>query len=293
MLSILQQGSNANDYDEIRGLVEGNGVSTINKMMHYMVRDILNSSKDGKLIVNVLRRPALKRLPYRSKADIERIAELLLRDAEYKAGVVPLEKICAILKETQGLLVERHTLRPVHLHTGILGRIYFSPPRITTFQDSRVNEGRERFTLAHEIGHLLLGHGDFLAHDSVDQFDGQDSYSSDSGNRLINRMEWQANHFSSCLLMPKATFKSNFFSVLERLGLQNRGFGALYVDDQRCNKDNLYYVLSALAELFEVSKFAAEIRLKQLELLRDQRSQPQHVSRFVSLSAMGEVVSSK
>ncbi len=224
MLSILQQGSVAiNDYDEIRGLVEDNASSTINRMMHCMTRDFVGSSKRRKQIVNTSRR-ALKRLPFKSNADVERTSESILRDVEYKTGAVSLEKICTNLSETRGLLVERHVARPTHLHEGILGRIFFNPARITTFRGTDENDGRERFTLAHEIGHLLLGHGDFLAHDSVDRFDGLYSYSSNSGSRLIDRMEWQANHFSSCLLMPKAAFKSSFFFVLQRLNLQNRAY---------------------------------------------------------------------
>jgi Zn-dependent peptidase ImmA (M78 family) len=286
MLSVLQLGSDTiNGYDEIRALVEDNAASTINRMVHYMVRDVVGSLNGAKQIVNTSRRHVLKRLPFKSKADIECVAESALLNAVYKNGAVPLERICVNLRETRGLLVERNVLRPAHLHVGILGRLFFAPPRITTFQGSDGNSGRERFTLAHEIGHLLLGHGDFLAHDSVDQFDGLYSQSAKSGSRLIDRMEWQANHFSSCLLMPKATFKSSFFLVIQGLNLQNRGFGSLYVDDQRCNVDNLYYVLSALAEFFEVSRTAAEIRLKQLGLLNDKRSQPQHASQFVNFSA--------
>jgi hypothetical protein len=78
--------------------------------------------------------------------------------------------------------------------------------------------------------------------------------------------------------MPRGIFKQDFFTALTQLNLVNRGFGSLYVDDQACNLDNLDAVLVKLAKWYEVSKIAAEIRLKHLNLLNDRRSTPAHIS---------------
>ncbi len=211
MLIILQQGSDQNDYDEVRALVDDQGVSTINRLVHCLVSTVPLSSADRMLMVSDSKRKSLQRLPYRSRTDIERMTWSTLSDANYSADAVPIEVICGNLRETHGLVVDRQAVRPRELHADLLGRIFFDPPRITTFRGSGGDYRRERFTLAHEIGHLLLGHGDFLTHDSVDQTDGLDGVATSTGSMLIDRMEWQANHFAACLLMPKAVFESTFF----------------------------------------------------------------------------------
>ena len=55
-----------------------------------------------------------------------------------------------------------------------------------------------RFTIAHELGHLIL-------HRSV-----QDDYLDDK--ELFKKVEKQADYFASCFLLPASTFGNEFFS---------------------------------------------------------------------------------
>jgi Zn-dependent peptidase ImmA (M78 family) len=60
---------------------------------------------------------------------------------------------------------------------------------------------RKRFSIAHELGHFLLGHGDFA--DSRQTFeDGSYNYSDPQ-----NRQESEANEFAAELLMPESFLK--------------------------------------------------------------------------------------
>lgn len=63
--------------------------------------------------------------------------------------------------------------------------------------NSRFAPVRKRFSIAHELGHFLLGHGDFA--DSQKTFeDGSYNYSDPQ-----NRQESEANEFAAELLMPE------------------------------------------------------------------------------------------
>jgi Zn-dependent peptidase ImmA (M78 family) len=107
-------------------------------------------------------------------------------------------------------------------------------------------ETRRRFTIAHEIGHFVLGH----------QFRGGEHVHVDKGNFISQRgprssagidpMEIEANQFAASLLMP---------SKLVRQHAVDRGLPLLDSD------------VSALAKLFKVSEQAMTIRLSSLGLL--------------------------
>lgn len=107
-----------------------------------------------------------------------------------------------------------------------------------TFEKLGANDGRARFTVAHEIGHTAL---------HADQVKGRFTH---GGDVTLHRRgdipayedpEWQANTFASYLLMPTAPVRQ----VLAT------GAGA-----------------TKLASVFAVSFAAAEIRIKRLQKRR-------------------------
>ena len=107
-------------------------------------------------------------------------------------------------------------------------------------------ETRRRFTVAHEIGHYLLGH----------QFRGGEHVHVDKGNYISQRgprssagvdpMEIEANQFAASLLMPSQLLQQHA-----------AGYGRTLLDSD----------VSALAETFNVSEQAMTIRLSALGLL--------------------------
>jgi Zn-dependent peptidase ImmA (M78 family) len=90
---------------------------------------------------------------------------------------------------------------------------------------------RQRFTLAHEIGHYIL-HRDLIGDGIVDDA----MYRS----KLDSYLETQANQYAAFVLMPPALFK-NFAGELQNNPVD-------------------------LAKIFNVSRQAAEFRLKNLGL---------------------------
>jgi Zn-dependent peptidase ImmA (M78 family) len=106
---------------------------------------------------------------------------------------------------------------------------------------------RQRFTIAHELGHHVLGH----------QFESGEHVHVDKGNFISERgpraadgvdpKEVEANQFAACLLMPSKL-------LLEKV--TKLGGPPLFDDD-----------VASLAKQFEVSEHAMTIRLTTLKLL--------------------------
>lgn len=89
---------------------------------------------------------------------------------------------------------------------------------------------RQRFTLAHEIGHYVLGHNLISEKDFVD----------DTSTDSSSRIEREANYFASTLLMPSDLVK-------------------------KAAKEN--FDVKGLAKKFEVSEQAMTIRILELGLI--------------------------
>ena len=149
----------------------------------------------------------------------------------------------------------------------ILGRILFESSEIQVFTSMHPNRGRERFTLAHELGHHFLKHGRYMIRESCDESDFSGFLSGIKDKSDITKLEFQANYFAASLLMPKTNFIRDFWEFANDIGLINRGFGALFNDNQPCNQKNYMSVTTKLMLRYGVSRIATDIRLASLGLL--------------------------
>jgi Zn-dependent peptidase ImmA (M78 family) len=64
-------------------------------------------------------------------------------------------------------------------------------------------EGRFRFTVAHEIGHWELHRAQLLSSSQQDEASNRSPTVVCRASQAKERIEWQADQFSSCLLMPR------------------------------------------------------------------------------------------
>lgn len=115
--------------------------------------------------------------------------------------------------------------RPFDYVAGVLIADDVFPAIIVNARDTRV---RQRFTVAHELGHY------FLRHPGT-------TFAEPSGP---SRQEREAERFAACLLMPEQWVREAW-----------RAYAA--------NAENRVDILT---ELFEVSKAAMAVRLKELKL---------------------------
>lgn len=206
-------------------------------------------------------------VPYLDADIIEKVANAILIDANYYRGPVSLESISTLLRERFGLTIEPFAkLRP-----GILGDISFSTNVIRLDSSQALSPQMTRFTLSHEIGHLLLEHGRYILHEACHLDDIDFEVSAVLGLKDISRMEWQANFFASCLLLPKEQFISEFLDLARLYDLNDRGHGFIYLDEQRCNIEIFQRVTTKLMKAFDVSRSVVQIRLTKLGFLNDVR----------------------
>jgi Zn-dependent peptidase ImmA (M78 family) len=238
-----------------------------------------------------LPRPRTKRpdaVPYLEIAALEGIAHDALASVGADGGQVDLEQLCARHPAAKGLIL----LRTAAAHTEPnhpLARITFEPLAIELFEVSASTTGRDRFTLAHEIGHLLLGHGKYLKAEWRDEADNESIEGIRDDGTALKRMEFQANYLASCLLMPRDRFVKAFHEQLQIRGVQNKGFGPLFVDMQECNLNNYYGVTAQLMSQFGVSRAAVTIRLAGLDLINDARKSQSSAPRIAPLDHLFEL----
>ncbi|MES1927957.1 hypothetical protein SADO_01840 [Salinisphaera dokdonensis CL-ES53] len=204
-------------------------------------------------------------VPYLHEGQIEQVALHLLTEVNYETGSVPLNEVCHLFRKRFGLVVEHGS----RLETGVLGQISFEPDLVSidTYQASTPERGR--FTLAHELGHFSLRHREFMRRETCHEEDIEIESSGGVELRDIRRLEWQANYFASCLLLPKKQFEEELLKQVSLHGLFDRGYGLLYLDHQPCNIATFCKVTAPLMRLFQVSRSVVKLRLLKLGFLNE------------------------
>jgi Zn-dependent peptidase ImmA (M78 family) len=209
-------------------------------------------------------------VPFLHAKEIESRCQMLRDAVGYKRGRVSLEAICNYFQETCGLEV-----REASLASGVLGTISFDTTVIEIDRAQAEGENRARFTLAHELGHLELGHSRYMRRDvchvadiDLDGFAGIEI-------KDIVRMEWQANYFAAALLLPQKQLIESMNRIAWKVGVSPRGRSHLYLDHQPCNISDFNRIALPLTDVFGVSRSVIKIRLKGLGLLvEEERSTP-------------------
>ncbi len=206
------------------------------------------------------------RVPFKSRDQIESLSKNLLNRIDYSEGIVRLESIYEQDVESGTLSVEFLD----DSRSNRLGEISFKPTSIKIYHDSD-SRRRQKYTLAHELGHYFLAHDEFMSGEYCDENDVSFSSSQRAGIKEIARMEWQANHFASCLLLPSQPLLEHFWNLLKEHDLKDHGFGFLYVDNQPVNILSFKSITGKLINEFDVSRSAIKFRLEGLGLLNDDR----------------------
>lgn len=213
--------------------------------------------------------PPTNYVPFIPEIEIREIAQKSLNLLRYVRGTVDLHKLC---EELEVQLNFSETLARDFDGHPILGTANFTERMIEV--NLHGNKHRERFTIAHEIGHFCLCHDRYLHSESVIEHDLFVDAKSD-GTLNYERLENQANIFASELLLPVEDFRISVEALRSYIGFVDKGFGYIFVDDQPCNYKPYNDMMFALSDHFDVSKQAIEIRLKRLGLLKDKRGNNQ------------------
>lgn len=201
---------------------------------------------------------AKQRVAFISKNNLEDLANRVLKSISYINGDVDLNEIVVQERNTNGLVV-----RFLAESYSALGSITFSPVEIKIFTANEQSH-LARFTLAHELGHYFLEHGRYMTRESIHTRDIEESQLINIPKGEVERLEWQANTFASCLLMPRDEFNMAMGLLIKHHGIRNRGHGVLYLDGQRDNVNNFWVIATELSRYFKVSLTAIRLRMKAL-----------------------------
>ncbi|TCP80792.1 restriction endonuclease [Rhizobium sp. PP-CC-2G-626] len=204
-------------------------------------------------------------IPYISTEAIRSEVGQLLEAIGYRSGHVNLSDVCRV--SSLSVTTIEQDSRDAD-GTPVLGRAKFDERRIEILAHG--HPFRDRFTLAHEIGHFRLGHGRYLLSETVIE---QDLLRVSGSNKDFDysRMEVQANLFASELLLPELAFRHATSIARAAKEIRDRSFGYIFVDDQPVNYVPYNKLVWYLSQLFLTSEEAVEIRLKSLGLVTDER----------------------
>jgi len=229
-------------------------------------------------------------VPYRSKKDLEELAIKILTeyniDLINNAAPVPIE---SIIEQYYNLELDYQYLSS---DGSVLGLIAFETGHLQVYNpdsnkfysigvnsgtiiidsalaENNNNYGRYRFTCGHEFGHWELHKALFFSENKM-LFQNQSYVKclNRDVEKSINRqnktskdwIEWQADYFSSALLMPYPTIRE-FYSECKKDTLKNTA-NEPYSEYTLNNR-----IIKKMSDYFEVSKEAMRIRLVNLNLI--------------------------
>lgn len=164
----------------------------------------------------------------------------------------------------------------------ILGKTQLKP--LGLYVDvSLVNDPRFNFVLGHELGHVVL-------HISIDikrtGYEQQELIDTEidlvTGKKNLRTprdwLEWQANYFSSAILMPRVSVRAAVIAKQKEMGIK-RNLGYIILEAQQYSVNDYKAVRTHLGLVYEVNTTNVECRFKDLGILIDRRDlNVKHVS---------------
>ncbi len=184
--------------------------------------------------------------------NIENIANQVLTKYVAKGGAYKqFEKICA---DENILYKEIET--DENKFCGVFTK-YLNNQKYIIVNSKIDNEGRKNFTKAHELGHYFLGH-QLKSH--VD---------TNINEECLNKepVEYEADYFATCLLMPEEKVTSAVKSILYRVSKGSDSI-PLYITSR--NYKTWAIINSELTKRYGVSETALRYRLSTLNLVKFQ-----------------------
>jgi Zn-dependent peptidase ImmA (M78 family) len=145
-------------------------------------------------------------VPFLSLKEIERSAdELLARYSRCRGALCGAVDVDFVIERVLGLDLAVIDLKGLLGNPDVLGATVIDQKGIYVDQSLEQNPGRFAFTLAHEVGHWVLHRPHLAAHpEGSALFDLSEFIEPQPacGPGKKPRVEWQADQFAACLLMP-------------------------------------------------------------------------------------------
>lgn len=190
---------------------------------------------------------------------IKFIVDRILKYDVTNYGALDTKKLIQFINERYSMEIKFERLNP------IMGKVEFDPLKIVI--DSTLDEHRQRFTLCHEIGHLVL-HKKIFENKIERKEDSEYTLSLNSNITDIStrRIEIQANIFASYLLLPSETFQLEVFKFFIQ---NNISKNYIHLDKQPVNQLLAGRLISEMSDKFNSSQEAVRLRLIDTNLLKN------------------------
>jgi len=130
------------------------------------------------------------------------------------------------------------------------------------------NSDRLGFVFAHELGHAVLHSNIKVNNELYNEFSDSEYNFETERHNLTNYkhwIEWQANRFASCLLVPSLNLKIHLALIQKQLGTSR--YGHIYLDKQPVNIRDFINITNYLKSHFNTSKTTIEFRMQELNLI--------------------------
>lgn len=168
--------------------------------------------------------------------DLEKIAMELLKEHRIEKAPVPVERIA------RGLGAQLQ-FEPFDGKDDVSGMLFRDDSRVVIGVNAKHVRTRQRFSIAHECGHLKLHEGKMYV-------DARVNFRDSTSGLAVDSEEIEANQFAASLLMPRAFVLAESKKVLEKR-----------------EPTDVENIVRELARVFDVSTQAMEFRLKNLGLI--------------------------
>ena len=223
--------------------------------------------------------PTRSHREYLSRPDIEhrvqRMLQYVVPEWADAPGVPNLEKIVSVLQSRYKVhFVFADDLGVLSAGQKILGMFSVAPLTVRVCKSIPAWSPPFRKTLAHELGHLAL-HRDMIGNG---KYISREKPIVDTARQLRYReaaelsdhgwVEWQANEFSMCLILPQRFLRALVIAAQLEIGITSN-LGTVYLDDQPCNRRDAKRIISRIVELSGAKEPLLWRRLRFLGILED------------------------
>ena len=206
--------------------------------------------------------------PMLSRDDIEKIAynmvkneaeayAKLLKSVDYREKGVPYCEISPYnIARQRGIHIKRKNLSRMHQKANI----NLKKHEVTLSKKVEAFSDQERFSMSHEIGHDVL-------HSLREKALANDGIPEELSNDEKRVMERQANHFASCLLLPRE-MTTLMYEIYWKKEFHSDNVKPLHVKKEKCYKNRAFQrIIGPASRHLNVSMEALMYRLHDIGLV--------------------------
>lgn len=241
-----------NDIPTLLGKINDVGILGLSKIIDKQICKVLEKfSLNTSYGIDIIRKSDIEAL---CNIELDKINPKILTDAK-SINVSDLKEY----------LNKQYNIKIYYHNSNDLLGFYDIDKNIISLHVSVYNTKQELFILCHEFGHFKLHQNLIIDQFTYNNFNESEFNFKIGKNSLTNPrhwIEWQANYFSICMILPKTSIIALLLKNQIELGIKQ---GELFLDDQKFHYLNYQTILYNLSQYFNVTRPNIIYRLKELK----------------------------